>query len=254
MIKKLKDNKNFKIGLIAFIALIICGGFINSCFNKNIDTRSEQLSEKYTFYRNSIDEIQKKLSLNLDQANDAFETLVRYGLNDTITYISKSYTDTSKFDIHSLNKDFEISLKDNVISSVKAVNSSEQAKSQEATTQAKTKSTTTTTTTATTKATVPSEYRSALAKAKTYANSLYMSKAKLYEQLTSEYGEAFSEEAAQYAIDNVTTDYKKNALKKAKSYRDTQNMSPARIYEQLTSEYGEGFTADEAQYAIDNLD
>ena len=81
-----------------------------------------------------------------------------------------------------------------------------------------------------------------------------MSKVNLYEQLTSEYGEAFSEEAAQYAIDNVTTDYKKNALKKAKSYRDNQNMSPARIYEQLTSEYGEGFTPDEAQYAIDNLD
>ena len=117
-----------------------------------------------------------------------------------------------------------------------------------------TKSTTTTTTTATTKASVPSEYKSALAKANSYANSLYMSKANLYEQLTSSYGEAFSEEAAQYAIDNVTTDYKKNALKKAKSYRDTQNMSPARIYEQLTSEYGEGFTPDEAQYAIDNLD
>ena len=117
-----------------------------------------------------------------------------------------------------------------------------------------TKSTTTTTTTATTKASVPSEYKSALAKANSYANSLYMSKVNLYEQLTSEYGEAFSEEAAQYAIDNVTTDYKKNALKKAKSYRDNQNMSPARIYEQLTSEYGEGFTPDEAQYAIDNLD
>ena len=254
MIKKLKDNKNFKIGLIAFIALIICGGFINSCFNKNIDTRSEELSEKYPFYRNSIDEIQKKLSFNSDQANDAFETLVRYGLNDTITAIYPSCNDTSLFDVHSSNKDFEISLKDDAISSVKEINLSEQAKSQEATTQAKTKSTTTTTTTTGTKATVPSEYRSALAKAKTYANSQYMSKAKLYEQLTSSYGEAFSEEAAQYAIDNVTTDYKKNALKKAKSYRDNLNMSPAKIYEQLTSDYGEGFTPDEAQYAIDNLD
>ena len=100
---------------------------------------------------------------------------------------------------------------------------------------------------------IPTEYKSALRKAKLYADTMNMSKAGLYDQLTSEYGEKFTVEAAQYAIDNITVDWKENALKKAKSYQETMSMSPAAIYDQLISEYGEKFTAEEAQYAIDNL-
>ena len=81
-----------------------------------------------------------------------------------------------------------------------------------------------------------------------------MSKAGIYNQLTSEYGEKFSAEAAQYAIDNVEVDWKENALKKARSYQDIMSMSPSAIYDQLVSEYGEMFTPEEAQYAIDNLE
>ena len=100
---------------------------------------------------------------------------------------------------------------------------------------------------------IPTEYKSALRKAKLYADTMNMSKAGIYDQLTSEYGEKFTVEAAQYAIDNITVDWKENALKKAKLYQETMSMSPAAIYDQLTSEYGEKFTAEEAQYAIDNL-
>ena len=100
---------------------------------------------------------------------------------------------------------------------------------------------------------IPTEYKSALRKAKLYADTMNMSKAGLYDQLTSEYGEKFTVEAAQYAIDNITVDWKENALKKAKSYQETMAMSPSAIYDQLISEYGEKFTAEEAQYAIDNL-
>ena len=100
---------------------------------------------------------------------------------------------------------------------------------------------------------VPKEYESALKKAETYSDMMHMSKAGIYDQLTSEYGEQFSEEAAQYAMDNLDADYKANALAKAESYQDTMNMSPDAIYDQLTSEYGEQFTPEEAQYAIDNL-
>lgn len=101
---------------------------------------------------------------------------------------------------------------------------------------------------------VPTEYKSALKKAKTYSDMMSMSKAGLYDQLTSEYGEKFTAEAAQYAIDNVEADWKENALKKAKTYQETMAMSPSAIYDQLVSEYGEKFTAEEAQYAIDNLE
>ena len=101
---------------------------------------------------------------------------------------------------------------------------------------------------------VPTEYKSALKKAKTYSDMMNMSKAGLYDQLTSEYGEQFSKAAAQYAIDNVDADWKENALKQAQSYQETMSMSPNAIYDQLISEYGEQFTEEEAQYAIDNLE
>lgn len=100
---------------------------------------------------------------------------------------------------------------------------------------------------------LPSDYKSALAKAKSYSETMYMSKAAIYDQLTSEYGEKFSADAAQYAIDNYVCDWKQNALKKAESYSTSMYMSKAGIYDQLTSEYGERFTADEAQYAVDHV-
>lgn len=100
---------------------------------------------------------------------------------------------------------------------------------------------------------IPKEYQSALRKAEIYANKMHMSKAAVYDQLVSEYGEKFSEEAAQYAIDNVEADWKENALQKAIIYQDEMAMSPKAIYDQLISEYGEKFTEEEAQYAIDNL-
>ena len=82
---------------------------------------------------------------------------------------------------------------------------------------------------------------------------MHMSKSGIYDQLTSEYGEKFSAEAAQYAIDNLNVDYKENALKKAQTYQETMNMSPSAIKDQLTSEYGEKFTEEEAEYAVSNL-
>jgi len=100
---------------------------------------------------------------------------------------------------------------------------------------------------------VPREYKAALKKAESYAKTMHMSKAAIYDQLVSEYGEGFSAEAAQYAIDNLQWDWKENTLKKAQSYAETMNMSDSAIYDQLVSEYGEKFTPEEAQYAVDHL-
>ena len=101
---------------------------------------------------------------------------------------------------------------------------------------------------------VPMEYKSALAKAESYANGLDMSKKSVYKQLTSEYGEGFPKEAAQYAIDNVVADWNENALNKANSYANDQYMSKKSVYEQLISEYGEQFTKEEADYAISKVE
>lgn len=102
-------------------------------------------------------------------------------------------------------------------------------------------------------ASIPREHKAALKKAELYAETMYMSKAGIYDQLTSEYGENFPPEAAQYAIDNIQFDWKKGALKKARTYAETMSMSDSAIYDQLISDYGEKFTPEEAQYAIDNL-
>lgn len=101
---------------------------------------------------------------------------------------------------------------------------------------------------------IPTEYKSALTKAKLYSDEMFMSKEAIYDQLTSEYGEKFTKEAAQYAVDNLDANFKENALEKAKTYQDEMSMSPSAIYDQLTSKYGEKFTKEEAQYAIDNLE
>jgi hypothetical protein len=82
---------------------------------------------------------------------------------------------------------------------------------------------------------------------------MYMSKQGIYDQLTSEYGEKFSKEAAQYAVDNIDADWNYNALQKAKTYQDQMAMSPSAIHDQLTSSYGEKFTNEQADYAIEHL-
>lgn len=101
---------------------------------------------------------------------------------------------------------------------------------------------------------IPREYKAALKRADMYANKMHMSKAAVYEQLISEYGEKFTEEEAKYAIENVKANWKENALYKARTYADKMYMSDSAIYEQLISEHGEKFTEEEAKYAIENLE
>ncbi|NMN02220.1 Ltp family lipoprotein [Bifidobacterium panos] len=100
---------------------------------------------------------------------------------------------------------------------------------------------------------MPNEYKKALAQAKTYSDTMHMSKQGIYDQLTSEYGGKFSAEAAQYAVDNLQADYNQNALEQAKDYEKSMNMSSEAIRDQLTSEYGGKFTQEEADYAIQHL-
>ena len=94
---------------------------------------------------------------------------------------------------------------------------------------------------------------SSAADSQQYSDMMHMSKQGIYDQLTSEYGEKFPADAAQYAIDNVEADWNANALEKAKLYQDQGSMSKSAIHDQLTSQYGEQFTESEADYAIANL-
>lgn len=100
---------------------------------------------------------------------------------------------------------------------------------------------------------VKQEYKNALKQAQNYVDIMAISKAGLYDQLTSEYGERFPADAAQYAVDNVKADWEKEALESAKRYYYDMSMSKNEVYDQLVSEYGEKFKSEEAQYAINNL-
>ena len=83
---------------------------------------------------------------------------------------------------------------------------------------------------------------------------MHMSKEGIRQQLISEYGDQFTSEEADYAVENLDAAWNENALETAKNYRDNMNMSPSAIHDQLTSEYGEQFTSEEADYAIEHLD
>ena len=47
------------------------------------------------------------------------------------------------------------------------------------------------------------EDKNALAKAELYSSIMHMSRSAIYDQLTSSYGEKFTAEEAQYAVDNL---------------------------------------------------
>ena len=104
---------------------------------------------------------------------------------------------------------------------------------------------------------IPKEYKSALREAKSYSDNLHMSKASIYNQLTSEFGANLTAEVAQYAVDNVDVNWKENALIRAEFYQEKYQgnlaYSKEEIYDELISEF-EKFTPEEAQYAIDNLE
>jgi hypothetical protein len=93
----------------------------------------------------------------------------------------------------------------------------------------------------------------ALESAESYLSFSGFSKQGLYEQLSSSYGEGFTQAEAQYAVDHVNADWNKEAVQSARSYLESSPMSRAGLIEQLTSSYGEGFTYEQALYAVNKV-
>ena len=79
-----------------------------------------------------------------------------------------------------------------------------------------------------------------------------MSKEQVRRELLSIRAGKLSDEAIQYAMDNVEADWKEHALKEAKDLHE-HGFSLEYIYNTLKSRYI-GFTEEEVQYAMDNLD
>lgn len=101
---------------------------------------------------------------------------------------------------------------------------------------------------------VPREYKNALKSAENYISMMPFSEKGLYDQLTSEAGDKYPAEAAQYAIDNIKVDYNEQALKAAQNYLEMMPMSDDQLKQQLMSDAGDKYTEEQAQYAIDHLE
>lgn len=93
----------------------------------------------------------------------------------------------------------------------------------------------------------------ALDSARSYLELGSFSKKGLYEQLSSSAGEGFSASQAQYAVDHVGADWKKEAVEAARSYLQQGSFSRSALIEQLSSSAGEGFTYEEALYAVNKV-
>lgn len=95
---------------------------------------------------------------------------------------------------------------------------------------------------------------SAVRSAESYLSFKGFSRAGLTEQLTSEYGEGFAAEDAEFAIAYLEStgavDWNQEAAEAAQSYLDFKGFSHDGLFDQLTSEYGEQFTADQANFGL----
>lgn len=95
------------------------------------------------------------------------------------------------------------------------------------------------------------EQENAVSAAENYLSFMPFSKKGLIKQLSSDYGDGYTQAAAEYAVNHIEVDWKEQAAKAAKNYLDTMSFSRSGLIEQLTSDYGDGYTTEEATYAAD---
>jgi hypothetical protein len=76
----------------------------------------------------------------------------------------------------------------------------------------------------------------------------------LAQQLTSSYGDGFSNADAQFAINYLHPNWDAQAVEAAQGYlNDGEGFSQSSLTQQLTSTYGNGFTNAQATYAVNKV-
>ena len=97
----------------------------------------------------------------------------------------------------------------------------------------------------------------AVKSAQSYLDFSAFSRNGLIDQLSSEFGEQFTQEQAEYAVtyleNNGLVDWNEQAVKSAQSYLEFSSFSRQGLIDQLSSEYGEQFTQEQAIYAADQI-
>jgi Host cell surface-exposed lipoprotein len=93
----------------------------------------------------------------------------------------------------------------------------------------------------------------AIGSANDYLAMSGFSRAGLIKQLSSSYGDGYTEADATFAVDHLTVDWNQQAVRSAKSYLSMTHFSRAGLVEQLSSPYGDGYTVAQATYAANNV-
>lgn len=101
---------------------------------------------------------------------------------------------------------------------------------------------------------ISEEFTEALKLAQMYSDSLHLSRQSIYVRLSANESMPFSEDAVQYALENIDADFSQNALESARVYKAYSGMSNEDIFALLKSDAGDRFTESEAQYAVEHLD
>ena len=88
-----------------------------------------------------------------------------------------------------------------------------------------------------------------------YLDTMPFSKQGLIDQLSSEYGDGYEKEDAEFAVNAIEeggqVDWVEQAKKAAENYLDTMSFSKDGLIEQLESEYGDNYTHDQAVEAVE---
>lgn len=99
------------------------------------------------------------------------------------------------------------------------------------------------------------EQKNAYSSAKQYLQYTAFSRQGLIDQLSSEYGDGYPEDVAEFAVEQLEergeVDWYEQAEKSARQYLEYSSFSKKELIDQLSSEYGENFTQDQAEKAVE---
>lgn len=84
------------------------------------------------------------------------------------------------------------------------------------------------------------EYYQALNRANAYSDTMHMRKTDIYDQLVSAYGDKFSPDAAQYAVDHITNDWESELPERVEADRNDAGMSSSDIQDSVSMEEAPG--------------
>lgn len=101
------------------------------------------------------------------------------------------------------------------------------------------------------------EQKYAFASGLTYLEVMAFSKQRLIDQLSSEYGDNYPLEVAEFAVNAIEeqglVDWDAECEEAAKNYLDFMSFSKQGLIDQLSSEYGEQFTVEQAERAVEKV-